>query len=80
MIQSKIRTAKFHRVQTVESYKDFNAWQDIEFATPKTLNSKLFKSYLTVYIDDGDRMVPSGSVSLTCAVKKNEFSCGRIGL
>lgn len=47
-------------------YADFNAWQDIQLSVPKSLKKKTFVAFLTVYFDDGDRMVPADSQKFIC--------------
>ncbi len=49
-------------------YSDVNAWQDLEISVPKSLKSKSFKGFLTVYVDNGDAMVPGESNLLLCTI------------
>ena len=50
-------------------YSDFSAFQDLEISVPKSLKSKKFKAFLTVYGDDGDSMVPGEAITLLCSLK-----------
>lgn len=54
-------------------YSDFNAWQGIELSLPKTILDDVEKSnfttFITIYADNGDRMVPGESTQLSCSVK-----------
>lgn len=54
------------RYTFVKYQSDLNAWQDLEVSLPKTINSKKFKAFLTIYNDDGDRMVPDGGTKFNC--------------
>jgi hypothetical protein len=54
-------------------YSDFNAWQGIELSLPKTIltgiEKGLFTTFLTVYVDNGDLMVPGESSKLSCETR-----------
>jgi hypothetical protein len=50
-------------------YGELNAWQDMDIAIPKKLNSQSFTAYLTLYRDHGDHMVPGESEKLSCETK-----------
>ena len=51
-------------------YSDFNTWQDVEFSLPKTIldgsEKGSFAAFITVYVDDGDRMVPGEAHKFLC--------------
>lgn len=50
-------------------YSDFNAWQDLDISVPKSIISQNFKAFLTVYVDNGDAMVPGEANKLSCTLK-----------
>jgi hypothetical protein len=50
-------------------YSDFNAGQDIDISIPKKMTSSFFKAFLTIYNDNGDRMVPDGGNRFSCILK-----------
>lgn len=58
-----------HQYSFAKFYSDFNAWQDLEISIPKDLRSNSFLAYLTVYADNGDRMVPDGGNRFFCVVR-----------
>jgi hypothetical protein len=48
---------------------DLNAWQDLEFSLPKNISTKRFKAFLTLYVDDGNAMVPGDAEKLSCLLR-----------
>lgn len=54
-------------------YSDFNAWQGLELSFPKTVLTEseeaVFATFLTVYEDNGDIMVPGESTKFSCKTR-----------
>lgn len=64
---------KENKYSFAKFYSDFNAWQGIELSLPKTIlvgtEKGSFITFLTVYMDNGDFMVPGEANKLSCITK-----------